>query len=1091
MKNAFIIILLTLSTIVSATDYYISSSGDDTNNNGLSSSTPWKTIAKVNSVFSTFKPGDRVLFNRGDTFYGTLKISSSGIAGNPIVISAYGSGAKPVISGFTTLSSWTNQGSGIYNIPFTCTSAPEIVTIDGVQYGMGRWPNSSTWAYIDSHSSVKSISDMDLNSATINWAGAELVIRQSTLNVIGRYIITDHSYQTLTFSGLTSSTVVTDAASVTDGFGYFIQNDIRTLDIFGEWYYNTHSSLFYMFFGTNNPNDHKIQISSIDNLIDITQYVNYIDIINISFKGANKTTIKCLANNHITIESCDIDFSGNFAIEGNNSVDWTISNNIINHTNDVGIFFHSGSHRPHIIGNEIYNSGLILGAGNSDFFSGRGMYIFQGDDPIIEYNKIFNSGYGGINFAGNNALIRYNLVDKFCIYKADGGGIAHGDSKIYSNMSVTGNIVLNGIGGPSGLPVGIGANGAAGIYIDYYSTGGIEISNNTVAHCVWAGILISGSQNIKITNNTVFDCLEELTLQELAGLGSPPRNVTTTGNIFFAKSKSQLTLRLNSTTNDFSLFGSFNNNYYARPIDNLKTILPEINWNGNPKSLAEWQTFYGQDLNSKISPITLKDTADIDFYYNATKKDTLITLVQPMIDVTGKQYISSVTLAPFTSVVLMVDPNPPVPVIPVYVNSIIQNLTPTKLEITYSVNLDPGKVPSVSDFLVKGTTGSVNNVTISGTKVILTLSAAVAFGDVITLSYSPGTTPLQTPSLGKAVSLTDKAVTNNLVDPAIPNDPPKVNVIYSENAYSGFVYELDASGTTDSNNDILTYTWTTPSNIPVSITTGPKIKFLSPIVTKSEVIDFGLSVDDGKATQSKNLSITLNPYKPELGLAKSSTIAASNYYLTDYPNNVIDGDLTTKWSANGDNHWLLLSLSEPFKISHLQVALLPDQKYESYFDIYVSKDNSIWEPVLIKNATCNFSGAMQTFDFPAAKTGTEYSFVKLIGHGNSLNTWNNYSELKLFGSIGESSNGSALNPGNISIYPNPASDLINILILEPPSESQLLQIYDMTGAMRFESQLDPGVNNVQIPINLNSGIYIAEVMMGKLIMFAQKLLVIK
>jgi hypothetical protein len=45
--------------------------------------------------------------------------------------------------------------------------------------------------------------------------------------------------------------------------------------------------------------------------------------------------------------------------------------------------------------------------------------------------------------------------------------------------------------------------------------------------------------------------------------------------------------------------------------------------------------------------------------------------------------------------------------------------------------------------------------------------------------------------------------------------------------------------------------------------------------------------------------------------------------------------------------------------------------------------------------------------------------------------------------------------------------------------------------MRFESQLDPGVNNVQIPINLNSGIYIAEVMMGKLIMFAQKLLVIK
>src|SRR5665811_2167712 len=86
LKNALIIAFLIFSTIASATDYYISSLGNDTNN-GLSSSTPWQTIAKVNSAFPIINPGDRILFNRGNIFYGSLKISKSGLAGSPITIS--------------------------------------------------------------------------------------------------------------------------------------------------------------------------------------------------------------------------------------------------------------------------------------------------------------------------------------------------------------------------------------------------------------------------------------------------------------------------------------------------------------------------------------------------------------------------------------------------------------------------------------------------------------------------------------------------------------------------------------------------------------------------------------------------------------------------------------------------------------------------------------------------------------------------------------------------------------------------------------------------------------------------------------------
>jgi hypothetical protein len=412
--------------------------------------------------------------------------------------------------------------------------------------------------------------------------------------------------------------------------------------------------------------------------------------------------------------------------------------------------------------------------------------------------------------------------------------------------------------------------------------------------------------------------------------------------------------------------------------------------------------------------------------------------------------------------------------------------------MTFNVSLTDS-IPNASAFtiLVDGINRALTSVSILGNKVRLKLADPVEYNNSIFITYTPPSKqPIQTLSRGLAAAITSQPVTNNLLNPA-NNSPPEVVINYPSTGFSGFVYKLDASGTTDLNNDALTFSWTAPTGIPVSSTDSSIIRFLAPIVVNQTIITFTLDVSDGKAIQSKNLSITINPYKPELGIAKNKIIEASNYNLTDYPQNVDDGNLTTKWSVNGDNQWLLFSLAEPFKISHLQIALLPDQKYESYFDLYASTDNLTWEPVLIKTASCNFSGSLQNFDFPAIKTNIEYSFVKLVGHGNSLNTWNNYSEVKLFGEAGENLTYTTYNTGNITIYPNPASDLINILILEPPAEPQLFRIYDMAGAMRFESLLDPGVNNVQIPINLNSGIYTAEVMLGKLIVFAQKLLVIK
>ncbi len=72
--------------------YYVSAEGDDSND-GLNEKRAWKSIDKVNSV--EFKPGDKILFRRGDEFFGYLKINKySGKDDSGITYGAYGDSTK-------------------------------------------------------------------------------------------------------------------------------------------------------------------------------------------------------------------------------------------------------------------------------------------------------------------------------------------------------------------------------------------------------------------------------------------------------------------------------------------------------------------------------------------------------------------------------------------------------------------------------------------------------------------------------------------------------------------------------------------------------------------------------------------------------------------------------------------------------------------------------------------------------------------------------------------------------------------------------------------------------------------------------------
>ena len=77
------------------TDHYVDCSAAT---NGLGTQAdPWNSLAPVNSL--QFGPGERALFKAGTTCVGQLTPSGSGAAGNPAVLTSYGTGAKPIIDG--------------------------------------------------------------------------------------------------------------------------------------------------------------------------------------------------------------------------------------------------------------------------------------------------------------------------------------------------------------------------------------------------------------------------------------------------------------------------------------------------------------------------------------------------------------------------------------------------------------------------------------------------------------------------------------------------------------------------------------------------------------------------------------------------------------------------------------------------------------------------------------------------------------------------------------------------------------------------------------------------------------------------------
>ncbi|SHN02754.1 parallel beta-helix repeat (two copies) [Cyclobacterium lianum] len=561
----FILILLiwNYSHSYSSNYYFSSSDGNDerTAEEAQHPSSPWRSLNKLNELIPKLNPGDSVLFRSGDFFYGTIDLKKSGTPEKPIVFSQYGDGAAPVITGFTRLEYWKKSAPGIYFANTPPAIAPiNVLTLDGRPMAMGRFPNQTenNGGYLipDEIIGKNQIRYRSFRNEE-QWNGAELVIRKNHW-IMDKEKIISHESNTLTF-------IPSSSYEPKNGYGFFIQNHLNTLDQKGEWYHDVDADRLYICLGDETPEDLSIKVSTQANLITTLTNTRHIVFQGIHFEGANKDAVLIRGGDSFHFNSVTIKNSGENGLLVQNMDRFRFENSTILHAQNSGIYLKSGNYQATIRNTTIDNTHIFPGMGQSGDNNGYAIFSISDADSITN-NTIRNSGYVGIGFRGSNVLVKNNYIDGFCLVKGDGGGIytyTGGSRKQYTNRKIIGNIVKNGIGAKEGTSLQ-GADfpaPAEGIYLDD-DAANILVAENTVSDIAHKGIYLHNAQNIEVRNNLVYDASFLVFLAD-DELGQSIKDVKIIKNTLIRKEPHQIGMGIRSTKADYGLMGLSDHNLYV------------------------------------------------------------------------------------------------------------------------------------------------------------------------------------------------------------------------------------------------------------------------------------------------------------------------------------------------------------------------------------------------------------------------------------------------------------------------------------------------------------------------------------------------
>ncbi len=582
------------------TIYYVSAIGNDSNS-GTSPAQAWRTVQRAQQVAGSLQPGDQVLFERGGVYPGQLTITSSGSANNPIQISAYGNGERPIISGSIPVTGWTNYQGNIWRAPIT--QAVKYLRSGNSHMTLARTPNSG-WLHNDNGSNT-SITSAQITQPSGTWNGARVVVRSTNWSYETR-TITNHSNNTLTFPALQFNLSNYE-------WGFFFCNTLSALDSPGEWYHDASTGQLYFWPpGNVDPNGLNIQGAVHDRGIIAGWQKQHIRIQDVAFRDQCLAGVKNDGASYITVDNCSFDRSY-MAITSYGNHD-QYSNNTITGTYATAI--QAVNENTVISNNVLTDVALVPGFGESawGYF---GIYII-GDGNTIRENRLENIGYSGI-FLKGNPLVERNHIRNALAISNDGGGI-HFDE--VNGMIVRENIILDLIGSLEGSAPdhSVYYEKSNGIYFGFRDIRNSIFQRNTIAGCKGDGIHVDHSMvssGNQVIDNVLYDNNGQLGISDYSNIDGTGAvapyhvsnyNTVYSGNVMYSLTKDQRCMKQSHTYSATQPvdFGTFTNNRYFNPFNELNLEVQNIMAGTRTYyTLERWQAQLGEDVGSQRSPLSL------------------------------------------------------------------------------------------------------------------------------------------------------------------------------------------------------------------------------------------------------------------------------------------------------------------------------------------------------------------------------------------------------------------------------------------------------------------------------------------------------
>ena len=114
---------------------------------------------------------------------------------------------------------------------------------------------------------------------------------------------------------------------------------------------------------------------------------------------------------------------------------------------------------------------------------------------------------------------------------------------------------------------------------------------------------------------------------------------------------------------------------------------------------------------------------------------------------------------------------------------------------------------------------------------------------------------------------------------------------------------------------------------------------------------------------------------------------------TNVAGSAVDNNLSTRWSGLGDGAWIRFDLGASRTVTSVKIAVYNGTSRRNIFDLEVSADGTNWTPVLTGLQSSGTTLAEEPYDFSPPRAAR---FVRYLGHGSSVNSWNSLTEVSIF-----------------------------------------------------------------------------------------------